>query len=134
MNVANRRLNIQITVEKGQAALRQAKILREQAEYDGAVSRAYYAAFHYASAALLTKGLEARSHEGLIRMFNLHFIKTKLFPKRYSTILSHAQKAREESDYQGEIPFTAEDAATRVGEVEEFVAYLEQFLRTEQCL
>lgn len=134
MNVINRRLNIQIAVEKGQAALRQAKILQEKAEYDGAVSRAYYAAFHYASAALLTKGLEARSHEGLIRMFNLHFIKTQQFPKRYSTILSHAQKAREESDYQGEIPFTAEDAVTRVGEVEEFVTYLEQFLHAEQCL
>ncbi len=131
MNSINRQLNIRIEMEKGQAALRQAKILHDSAEYDGTVSRAYYAAFHYASAVILTKGLEARSHEGLVRMFNLHFIKTGQFPKRYSTILSHAQKAREESDYQGEIPFTQEDAATRLQEVDEFVTYLEQFLRTE---
>lgn len=134
MNSKNRQLNISVAIEKGQAALRQARILNDSHEYDGAVSRAYYAAFHYASAVLLTRGLEALSHQGLVRMFNLHFIKTGQFPKRYSTILSHAQKAREESDYQGEIPFTEEDAVTRLREVEEFVSYLEQFLRTEGYL
>lgn len=128
MNDKNKKLNIKMETEKGQACLRQAKLLSDNREFDGAISRAYYAIFHYASALLLTKGLEAHSHEGLIRLFNLHFIKSGLLPKEYSTILSHAQKAREESDYWPEIPFTKEDAEVRLAEVEKFIKGVEDLL------
>ena len=128
MNDINKKANIQMEVEKGQACLRQATLLFKNNEYDGVISRAYYAVFHYASALLLTKGLEARSHEGLIRLFNLHFIKTGVFSKQYSTILSHAQKAREEADYWTEIPFTKEDAELRLNESSEFIKNAEEYL------
>lgn len=134
MNDINKKENIAIEVEKGQAAFRQAKILYESKEYDGSISRAYYAVFHYTTALLLTKGFETRSHEGLGRLFNLHFIKTNVFPKKYSTILSHMQKAREESDYQPEVPFTEEDAKTRLKEAEEFVTCIEKFLKEQHYL
>lgn len=128
MNDNNKKLNIRLETEKGQACLRQARLLLNNKEFDGAVSRAYYAIFHYASALLLTRGFEARSHEGLIRLFNLHFIKTAVLSKEYSTILSHAQKAREESDYWPEIPFTDEDAQVRLSEVEKFIKAVEKLL------
>lgn len=134
MNDINKKQNISIEIEKGQAALRQARILLDQREYDGSISRAYYAIFHYASAILLTKGLEARSHEGLVRLFNLHFIKSGIFLKKYSTILSHLQKAREESDYRPEIPFDEEDAQTRLREAQEFIARMVQFLETPEMV
>lgn len=105
MNDINKKLNIQLEVEKGDACFRQADVLFKSSEYDGSISRAYYAVFHFATALLLTKGLEARSHEALSRLFNLHFIKTGILPKNFSTILSHAQKAREEADYWPEIPY-----------------------------
>lgn len=97
MNDINKKENIAIEVEKGRAALRQARILFESDEYDGSVSRAYYA----------------------------------VFSKRYSTILSHSQKAREESDYQGEIPFTKEDADLRLAEADEFIRHVADFLAKE---
>lgn len=134
MNDVNKKLNVAIEIEKGQAAFRQAKILRESKEYDGSISRAYYAVFHYATALLLTKGFEIRSHEGLARLFNLHFIKTNVFPKKYSTILSHAQKAREESDYRPEVPFTEDDAVARLKETEDFISCIEKSLKEQRYL
>lgn len=128
MNDNNKKLNTEMEIEKGQACLRQAELLYKNSEYDGAISRAYYAVFHYVSALLFTKGIEARSHEGLVRLFNLHFIKTAILPKEFSTILSHAQKAREEADYWPEIPFTKEDAATRIKETKEFISRIEKLL------
>lgn len=128
MNDKNKKLNIRMEIEKGEACLRQARLLFNNNEFDGAVSRAYYAIFHYASALLLTKGLESRSHEGLIRMFSLHFIKMGGLSKEYSTILSHAQRAREESDYWPEIPFTEEDTKIRLAEVETFIKGVSKFL------
>ena len=42
-------------------------------DYDSCVSRCYYAMFFMAEAALLTKGLSASSHKGVISMFGRHF-------------------------------------------------------------
>lgn len=129
MNAKNKEINKRLEVEKGEACLRQAELLMKNGEYDGAVSRAYYAVFHYATALLLTKGLEVASHEGLIRLFGLHFIKTGVFSKKYSTILSHAQKAREEADYWPEIPFTVEDAQVRLEETRDFIREFAKHLK-----
>lgn len=41
--------------------------------YEDAVSRAYYAMFHAAKALLLTKHLDAKTHSGLINLFNQHY-------------------------------------------------------------
>lgn len=128
MNAKNKKINIKMETEKGDACLRQAELLFKNGEYDGTVSRSYYAVFHYASALLFGKGIEARSHEGLIRLFNLHFIKTGDFPKLYSTLLSHAQRAREEADYWPEIPFTREDAELKLKEAMEFIRTVEKHL------
>lgn len=129
MNSINKRMNIDMEVEKGDACLRQADLLFKNKEYDGAVSRTYYAVFHYASALLLTKGIEARSHEGLIRLFNLHFIKSGTLQKECSVILSHAQKAREEADYWPEISFDEEDAEVRLREAKSFFKNVEKHLK-----
>ena len=45
MTDTNKKENIKLEIEKGSAALRQARILYDNQEYDGAVSRSYYAAF-----------------------------------------------------------------------------------------
>ncbi|MFA4874310.1 MAG: HEPN domain-containing protein [bacterium] len=121
MNPKNIKINVGLEIEKGDAALRQAEILLKNNEYDGAVSRAYYAVFHYAQALLFLKGIEARSHHALNRLFSLHFVRSGAFEKRFATILSHAQKAREESDYSPEIPFSSEEAQLRIDEAKDFI-------------
>ena len=128
MNAENRIENAKLEKTKGDNAWEEANILLEQQKYDGAVSRAYYAAFHYACAALLTKGLEAQSHRGVQRLFHLHFIRTKIFSDRVGVLLSHAQKAREEADYYPEVSFGKEIAHERVQEVEEFLKTCRPYL------
>lgn len=128
MNPRNRKINVSLESGKGDAALRQAEILLDSKEYDGAVSRAYYAVFHYAQAILFSAGLEARSHQGVNRLFNLHFVRAGIFEKRIATILSHAQKAREESDYAPEIPFAFDEASLRIEEAKEFIAAARKYL------
>ncbi|MEX2706693.1 MAG: HEPN domain-containing protein [Candidatus Freyrarchaeum guaymaensis] len=50
-------------------------------DYDSCVSRCYYAMFFLAEAVLLTKGLRASSHKGVISLFGKHFVKTGIFEK-----------------------------------------------------
>lgn len=128
MNATNRNENARLERSKGDSAWEEAQILFDRGKFDGAVSRAYYAAFHYACACLLTKGLEARSHQALRRLFQLHFVRTGLFPEKTGVLLNHAQKAREEADYFPEVSFSSELARERLAEVELFIAAASTYL------
>lgn len=130
MNAVNRTENAKLEKTKGDNAWEEAEILFAKGKYDGAVSRAYYAAFHYACACLLTKGLEARSHQALRRLFHLHFIRTGVFPEKVGVLLSHAQKAREEADYFPEVSFTQEIANDRLTDVRAFLAAAATYLQS----
>ena len=123
MNDSNKIENAGFEKQKGDAAMEEANILFKNGKYDGAVSRAYYAAFHYGSAALFSKGLEANSHRGMQRLFHLHFIRTKIFDEEIGIFLSHAQKAREEAEASTN---AAQLATTQLrGEVEKVLEPIE---------
>ena len=79
--------------------LETARILYKNARYDDAVSRAYYAAFHAMTAALLSRDLSYSSHGQVIGAFNREFIKTGVFPKKFSSIIQALFDDRQIGDY-----------------------------------
>ena len=72
---------LQGSLDKSREKLRVAEHLLASSAYDDAVSRAYYSAFHAAQAVLLTEGLTATTHQGLVNLFGLHLVKTGKLPK-----------------------------------------------------
>lgn len=68
--------------------------------FEDAVSRAYYAAFHTAQAALLTEGQQADTHKGLGTLFGLFFVKTGRIDKQFGRYLANLKDDRETSDYE----------------------------------
>ena len=129
MNATNKKLSVAIEWEKSKEALKEAEVLLEKKLPSGTISRAYYAAFHAGKALLMTEGLETRSHQGLGKMFSLHFVKTGKFEVTFSRILSKAQKYREEADYSSEFVFTLDDAKERLREVRELISKVESYLK-----
>ena len=67
--------------------------------FDDATSRAYYGMFYAAKAALLSIGIDTKSHAGVLNQFSQHFIKTQKLDKRYGRMLALVMQARETSDY-----------------------------------
>lgn len=63
-------------MERADAACREGDFLTEQAAYQGAVNRYYYAAFHAARALLTTRNVDSARHAGVIALFQQHFVKT----------------------------------------------------------
>ncbi len=63
---------LQEEMKKAARSLKAAQKLLGEELTDDAVSRAYYAVFHSARAALKTKGIETKTHQGLITRFALH--------------------------------------------------------------
>jgi len=63
------------------------------------VSRAYYAAFHYARALLLTVGLEPKTHRGVVDLVVEHFERPGRLAPEIASALARLQTFRGLADY-----------------------------------
>jgi uncharacterized protein (UPF0332 family) len=101
---------------KAERFLRAARTLLDAGLPEQAVSDAYYAAFHAASALLASAGLEAGTHEGLRRQLALHFVKDGPLPPHAARDLSRLLSDRLLADYAvaGEIDAAAAVDAARL--------------------
>jgi len=73
------------------------------------IANLYYAAFHTVRALLLSHGLEAKTHEGVQRLFAAHFVKPGAFDRSHLKTLGQLEADRLRADYQGFHQFEAED-------------------------
>ena len=114
---------------KARGKLRVARDLVKHHEWDDAVSRAYYAAFHATQAVLLTEGQKADTHRGLVTLFGLLLVKTGKFDKKWGKFLAKLKDDRETGDYEA-VSYLDEDTARRaLGEADGFVEEVENYLR-----
>ncbi len=114
--------------EKAKEKLRSAETLLKNDGYDDAVSRAYYCAFHAAQAILLTEGLSTETHQGVVNLFGLHFVKTGKFERRFGKMLANLKDDRENGDYEIYSAIDKESAEQSVQEAREFLKEAERYL------
>jgi uncharacterized protein (UPF0332 family) len=92
-------------------ALYAAELLLDGKLARSSVDRSYYAAFHAASALLASRGIYPASHDGVISMLALHFVKPGVLPKDAGRQLQDLYNQRLIADYKGWLEQDAEDAA-----------------------
>ena len=114
--------------EKSKHCLSEAEDLFEHGHFEGTVSRAYYAAFHAAQAALVTEGLAAETHHGVLTLFSLHFVKPGKFDPKFKSTLRELKEKRQSSDYDAYAAIESEEAETSLRKAQGFIASLEKYL------
>ena len=117
----NIKKNIAIERERGDGSLRSAEVLLREALYADAVSRAYYAAFHYARALLLTIGEEPVTHAGVERLLHRDLVRHGALAPDVARLLGRLMKNRLDADYTSEVVFTHEAAQQEVDAARRFV-------------
>ena len=120
---------IQQELKKARSALKAAEKLLAENLAEDSVSRAYYAVFHSARAALKVKQIETKSHQGLIRAFALYLIKPGLLEVEYGDILRQEKEDRETGDYDPFVTFQIEEAEKTVKDAKRFIERIELFLK-----
>lgn len=115
---------------KAVRACASARLLLDAGDVDGACSRAYYAMFDAARAALLVSGAPvghevARTHRGLINAFGLYLVKSGPIPREVGRLINRAEEVRLVADYKGDSVDLA-DAADQVAQAAVFVAAIER--------
>lgn len=115
-------------IAKARNDLEEARLLLREGHSDGAVSRAYYAMFNAAQAALLSRGNARSKHRGVLAAFSLHFVLSGQVAKELHQALEAAYEKRLLADYSPEsVPKEQADAVIRDAEamlqaVEELLA------------
>jgi hypothetical protein len=115
-------------LEKARAKLRVARDLAQRGEWDDAVSRAYYAAFHAAQAALLTEGQRGETHQGVLTLFGLLLVKTGKLDRKWGRALANLKDDRETGDYEAMSWLDEESARRAVEEAEGFVEAVDVYV------
>jgi uncharacterized protein (UPF0332 family) len=124
----NRRRNIAVEVAGGDEALRESEQLVTASMPTGAVSRAYFAAFHYARALLLTIGEEARTHRGVVQLLHRDLVREGKLDANVASLLSQLQRFRQDADYSAEMVFTSEMATRELDAARTFIATARELL------
>ena len=114
---------------KAKRFLRSAEVLLQDGDYDSCVSRCYYAMFFMAEAVLLTQGLKASSHKGVITLFGERFIKTGILRKELGRALNDTYDSRQIGDYAIGFMITQDEAESRLKKARNFVTEVEQHLK-----
>jgi len=117
-----------VSFPRAHEALSAARVLLESRFAADAVSRAYYATYHAASAAVESVGGEPKSHAGLLRLFGELVVVPGLLPSEFGVILHRLQAARARADYVGEIGSDAAESAVR--DATRFVEAVENWVNT----
>jgi len=124
----NRQANIEEELRQCDEAMRAAEALRGLDLLRDAASRLYYAAYHAARAILLSKELEPTTHQGVLSMLGLNFIKPGLLPAGLSQTFRRLQAFRESADYTLGFIVTAEELDNDIFAARDFVAHVPRYL------
>ncbi len=110
-----------IHADQAREALRAAELLADHGLARSSVERSYYAAFHAASALLASRGIFPNSHDGVIAMLSLHFVKAGALPKEAGRDLQRLQDQRLIADYKGYLDQDRADAVECLGLARRFL-------------
>ena len=96
-----------------------------------AVSDAYYVMFYCATALLLGKGQEFKSHGQLIAAYGREFAATDVLPRHLHRYLIDSSELRTKGDYDLYPEIEQEEAAEQLQHAEEFIARAEAYLQSQ---
>ncbi len=111
--------------------LKEAKALLEIGSYKGAANRSYYAIFHAMRAVLAFDEVDMKHHSGLISEFRRMYIKTGVFDKELSNIISILFNIRQSSDYDDFFIVQKDAVVVQLGNAEHFLNEIRKYLETK---
>ncbi|MFN3974925.1 MAG: HEPN domain-containing protein [Dehalococcoidia bacterium] len=117
-------------MERARQNIRDAQQLLSQESLPSAVSRAYYAMFNAAQAALLMRGITRSRHTGVHSAFHEYFIRTGHIPPDLYDALVRAYEKRNLADYSPR-PLERWEAQEVVADAHRFVEAIENLVHKE---
>lgn len=109
-------------------SLEAARHLAATGYHDFAASRAYYAAFYAATAALLAEGFETSKHSGVIAAILQRFVRTARLGVDQGKALNWLFELRDVGDYGVMAHISQQEAEQAIAVAESFVAAIKKLI------
>jgi uncharacterized protein (UPF0332 family) len=115
------REEVQQYFERAAECVEDGRILLENERFAAALNRAYYAMFHAATAALLSKDIKRRSHHGILSAFGETLVRTGRLDPEFFRSFREAFERRQQSDYGPTAEVDRETARKMLDQAVDFV-------------
>ncbi|BBC23505.1 HEPN domain-containing protein [Pseudanabaena sp. ABRG5-3] len=112
--------------------LETAEFLFAGQRYRSCLSRAYYAMYYSAQALLLSENIETSTHKGVIKLINLHFVRTKQLDHKIFKLLNDAYDLRQLGDYSPNFTATSLSAREAIDNAQIFINEINKILNLEK--
>jgi uncharacterized protein (UPF0332 family) len=119
-----------LRMAKAKEFLDDAQANRREGRHKTAVNRAYYAALSAIRSLLVLEGSNPESHEGVITMLSLRFVKPHLLPVAFVKSFKLLQSRRADVDYGDIDTIGPDEAADAVQTAEEMIRQAEKVRET----
>jgi len=115
--------------DRAKECLAAAKLLSaHEATMSSALNRTYYAVFHAMRAVLALDGIDMKHHSGIISEFRKRYIKTGIFDRELSVIISRQFDNRTGSDYDDFYIIVKKDVYESLSDAGQFLDAVEGYL------
>lgn len=114
---------------RARSSLQAARALLREGFFDDAASRAYYAAFHAASAVLMADGKTFRKHGGLLAAVHRDLVRPGAVPVETGRWLTWLYEIRAVGDYGETIHVGEKEARTALERAEQLLRIFETLLQ-----
>jgi len=99
-----------LEMEKARKFLSQADEMLNMGYWDLAANRYYYACFHAVQALFVHDGISSHTHNGLLTLFGLHYVKTGKIAAEIGNFMSTMEQIRKKGDYNCKVEVTENEA------------------------
>lgn len=122
LNQEEREAIVAYRLEKARKTMEQAKCNLPMHFWELVANRMYYAAYYAVSALLIANGHTAKTHETIVRIFGLHFVKTGLFSTEQGHLYNKLFSLRLTGDYNDHFDLEEADVLPLVAPTEQLIA------------
>ena len=115
-------------IKKSSEDYASAERLFKEEFFNAALNRAYYSVFHLMNTLLLLDGFNFKSHSAVIAKFRERYVKTKIFDRNISAIISELYEYRNDSDYTDLFEGSQEETKMQVSNAKIFIEEVKPYI------
>jgi len=119
---------VKYRIEKAEITFSHIQINIEAGYWEIVANRLYYAAYYMVSALLIKNKFEAKSHDGIIRLFGQYFVATSKVEKADGALYSRLFSLRLKGDYNDNYNLSEEEVLPRVKETARFIERIKDLI------
>ena len=120
----------QYRYEKALKFLATANEILEKGDTDTAANRAYYAVFYAMLSVTALDGFESSKHSGVISYFNHHYVKTGIFSREISDMITDTSIQRDRADYKNFYTTPNDKAQEQIHNAENVIRIVRPYLES----